>query len=147
MNDAGDPIHHPFSDTLCVKTFECGCCLSLQDIQREIMLFPDGYGNFAVVDPFRKSVPLPPVVVPVYPEVNDMILVKGTNDEIWHAQVKHVLFAQKIVKGYFYVKHRNWSINKLWVRESRSSQMDNINFGSILDIGVGEWHGSTWKEL
>ena len=38
-----------------------------------------------------------------------MILVKGDDDEIWQAQVKHVLFAEKLVKGYFFVKHHNWN--------------------------------------
>lgn len=39
-----------------------------------------------------------------------------------------------------------WNENKLWVRESRSSQMDNINFSSILGIAVGEWQHHVWKE-
>ena len=145
-NPAGGVLHHPLSDTVYVKPFESGTILGLKDLQREIMLFPDANGNFAVVDPFRETIPLPPVVVPVYPEENDMILVKGDDDEIWQAQVKRVLFAEKLVKGYFFVKHRNWDENKLWVRESRSSQMDSINFGSILDIATGEWQHGVWKE-
>ena len=145
-NPAGGVMHHPLSDTVYVKPFESGTILGLKDLQREIMLFPDVNGNFAVVDPFRETIPLPPVIVPVYPEENDMILVKGDDDEIWQAQVKRVLFAEKLVKGYFFVKHHNWNENKLWVRESRSSQMDSINFSSILDIATGEWQHSLWKE-
>ena len=145
-NPAGGVLHHPLSDTVYVKPFESGTILGFKDLQREIMLFPDANGNFAVVDPFRETIPLPPVVVPVYPEENDMILVKGDDDEIWQAQVKRVLFAEKLVKGYFFVKHRNWDENKLWVRESRSSQMDSINFRSILDIATGEWQHGVWKE-
>ena len=145
-NPAGGIMHHPVSDTPNVKPFESGTCLGLRDLQREIMLFPDVNGNFAVVDPYRKVVPLPPVIVPVYPQIRDMILVKGSNDEIWHAEIRRVLFADKLVKGYFYIKHRNWNENKLWIRESRSSRMDNINFTSILYIATGEWQGSAWKE-
>lgn len=145
-NPAGGILHHPLSDTPYVKPFESGTCLGLKDLKREIMLFPDVNGNFAVVDPFRETIPLPPVIVPVYPETKDMILVKGHNDDIWHAEVKRVLFAEKKVKGYFFIKHRNWNENKLWIRESRSSQMDNINFSSILDIAAGEWQGQVWKE-
>lgn len=95
------------------------------------MLFPDVNGTFAVVDPYRKTVPLPPVIVPVYPQIRDMILVKGNNDEVWHAEVRHVLLTEKLVTGYFYIKHPNWNENKFWIRESHSSQMDNINFTSI----------------
>ena len=68
------------------------------------------------------------------------------DDEIWQAQVKRVLFPEKLVKGYFFLKRHNWNENKLWVRESRSSQMDSINFSSILDIATGEWQHSLWKE-
>lgn len=145
-NPAGGAMYHPLSDTPYVKPFESNTCLGLKDIQREIMLFPNVNGNFAVVDPFRNSIPLPAVIVPAYPEVKDMILVKGHNDDIWHAEVKRVLFGDKIVKGYFYIKHRNWNENKLWIRESRSSQMDNINFNSILDIASGDWQANFWKE-
>lgn len=59
---------------------------------------------------------------------------------------KRVLFAEKLVKGYFYIKHRDWNENKLWIRESRSNLMDNINVTSILDIAAGEWQGSVWEE-
>lgn len=75
-----------------------------------------------------------------------MILVKGNNDEVWHAEVRHVLLTEKLVKGYFYIKHPNWNENKFWIRESHSSQMDNINFTSILFIATGEWQGRVWKE-
>ena len=144
---AGGVMHHSLSDTVYVKPFETGTILGLKDLQREITLFPGVNGNFAVVDPFRESIPLPPDIVPVYPEENDLILVKGDDDdEIWHAQVKRVLFAEKLVKGYFFIKHQNWNENKLWVRESRSSQMDSINFSSILGIAVGEWQHHAWKE-
>lgn len=105
-------------------------------------------GNFAVFDPFRDTIPLPPVIVPVYPKENDMILVKGVDDDICHAQVKHVLSSEKLVKGYFFIKHRNWVENKLWMRESRSSQMDSINFSSILVVATElQWQHHVWKEL
>ena len=50
-------MHHPLSDTVYVKPFESGTILGLKDLQREIMLFPDVNGNFAVVDPFRETIP------------------------------------------------------------------------------------------
>ena len=142
-NPAGGVMHHLLSDTVYVKPFESGgTILWLKNLPREIMLFPDVNGNFAVVDPFRETIPLPPF----YPEENYTILVKGDDDEIWQAQVKRVLFAKKSVKGYFFLKHRNWIENKLWVRESRSSQMDSINFRSIHGIATEEWQHHVWKE-
>lgn len=61
-----------------------------------------------------------------------MILVKGVDDAIWHAEVRHVLCAIKLV---IFLHLRS----KLWVRGSRSSQMDSINFSSILGIATGVW--------
>ena len=102
-------MRHPLRETSYVKPFESGATLGVKDLQREIMLFSDVNGNFAIVGPFTQTTPLPPVIVPVYPEENDMILVKGDDGEIWHAQVRHVLCAIKLV----IFLHLT---SKLWVR-------------------------------
>lgn len=46
-------VHHPLRDTSYVKPFESGATLEVKDLQREIMLFSDVNGNFAIVGPFR----------------------------------------------------------------------------------------------
>ena len=81
-NPAGGIMRHPLSDTPYVKPFESGTCRGLKEVQREIMLFQDVNGTFAVVDPYRKTVPFPPVIVPVYPQIRDMIFVKENNDKV-----------------------------------------------------------------
>ena len=50
---AGGIVHHPLRDTSYVKPFESGATLEVKDFQREIMLFSDVNGNFAIVGPFR----------------------------------------------------------------------------------------------
>ena len=50
---AGGIVRHPLRDTSYVKPFESGATLEVKDLQREIMLFSDVNGNFAIVGPFR----------------------------------------------------------------------------------------------
>lgn len=46
-------VRHSLRDTSYVKPFESGATLEVKDLQREIMLFSDVNGNFAIVGPFR----------------------------------------------------------------------------------------------
>lgn len=69
------------------------------------MFFFDVNGSFVVVDLYRKIVFLFFVIVFVYFQIRDMILVKGNNDEIWYVEVRCVLFVENLVKGYFYIKY------------------------------------------
>ena len=69
------------------------------------MLWLEPDGKCAVVDHSRATIPLPKIIVPVYPQPGDMVSVKGDRDEIWHAEVRQVDLEQKRVKGYFFVKH------------------------------------------
>ena len=45
------------------------------------MLYPYRSGLFAVIDPGRTVMPLPRILVPIYPQIGDMVLVKGDDDE------------------------------------------------------------------
>ena len=69
-----------------------------------------------------------------------MVLVKG-DDELWRADP-----SLRSAKGYFFVKHRNWNNNQLWVRESLARAMDTIQYKSIVGLVEGQWHGSCWKD-
>ena len=145
--DNGAILRHPLSDSLIVEPCEPNFCVLLRDITRKVMLFPYRPGKFAVIDPARKTMPLPHVLVPVYPQIGDMVLVKGDDDdELWRAEVRAVDHRLKSTRGYFFVKHRNWNNNQLWVRESLARAMDTILFKSIVGLVEGQWHGSCWKD-
>ena len=102
------------------------------------MLYPYRSGLFAVIDPGRTVMPLPRILVPIYPQIGDMVLVKGDDDERQRAHVGAVDHRSKSARGYFFVKHRNWNANQQWVRESQARAMDTIQFKSI----VAQWKGS-----
>ena len=146
LDDDGHQMRHQLSDTIYVKPFHTCTCIGLHDIVRPIMLWLEPDGKCAVVDHSRTTIPLPSVIVPVYPQPGDMISVKGDQDEIWHAEVRQVDLELKRVKGYFFVKHVHWERNHLWVRESSSRTMDSIYFRSVIDILPGIWHGPNRQE-
>ena len=64
-----------------VQPFETNFYVLLKDITRKVMLYPYRSGLFAVIDPCRTVMPLPCILVPVYPQIGDMVLVKGDDDE------------------------------------------------------------------
>ena len=146
LNDESRPLRHQLSDTIYVRPFQTCTCIGLSDIVRPIMLWLEPDGKCAVVDHSRKTIPLPKVIVPVYPQPGDMVSVRGDQDEIWHAEVRQVDHENKRVKEYFFVKHLHWRDNQLWVRESSSRAMDIISYKSIIDILPGIWQGPNWQE-
>jgi hypothetical protein len=124
-------LRHPLSDSVIVEPFQANFCFHIRDLKRKLMLYPYNQG-YALIDFDRTIVQLPLVVVPVFPQIGDMVLVKGDADEVWRAEVRSVDQHAKSVKGYFFIKHRNWNTNGLWQRESMRRLMDVIQYTSIL---------------
>ena len=115
-------------------------------IKRKVMLFPDP-GNlldpstYISIDYQRPNFPVTSVIVPIYPEVADMILVKGDDPEPWRALVLNVQMRIRTVQVHFYVPHPRWGRQSgLWVREGTHSQP--VHFKSIVGICAGTWQGS-----
>jgi len=144
-DDDENIIRHPISETIIVKATVRKLSLPVTQIQRQIMLYPDSPNTFAVVDPSRDIVPLPRVIVPLYPETGDFISVQGQSDEIWTANVVNVSYRQKTVDAYFFIKHNNFLSNQLWIKE-KPTRKQVIHWSSILAILEGEWHGTYWKQ-
>ena len=142
----GAILRHPLSDSVIVQPSETNVCFLLKDITRKVMLYPYRPGQFAVIDYVRTTMPLPHILVPVYPQIGDMVLVKGDDDELWRAEIRAVDHRLKTARGYFFVKHRRWNDNQLWVRESQARAMDAIHYESIVGLVEGQWNGSCWKD-
>lgn len=142
----GATLRHPMSDGIIVQPSETNFCFLLRDINRKVMLYPYCPGQFAIIDPARTSMLLPHILVPVYPQIGDMVLVKGDDDELWRAEIRAVDHRLKSARGYFFMKHRNWNENQLWIRESTARAMDTILYKSIVGLAEGQWHGSCWKD-
>ena len=64
----GNMMRHPLSDTPIIEPFETCSCFQVKDLNRKVMLYPFQPGKFALVDPMRARVPIPQVLVPVFPK-------------------------------------------------------------------------------
>lgn len=137
-------IRHPLSDSVVVHSLNSIFCCHTKDLKRKLMLYRYQQG-YVVIDPDR-TLKLPTVVVPVFPKVGDMVLVKGEGSEVWQAEVQSVNNVAKSCKGCFFIKHAAWKTNGLWKKESSRRKLDNISFKSIVGLAKGKWHGQYWKE-
>ena len=77
----------------------------VDDICRKVILYPSDDNLLTVVNYMRQFKNLPyTVIVPVFPEVGDMMLIQGeSNEDIWHGHIQNVDFINKSVDVYFYV--------------------------------------------
>lgn len=94
----------------------------------------------------RRIFPVTPgtVVVPYYPCVNDMVYVRGDDeDTIWRARVLAFSNRRCSITGRFFKKRDD---DNLWVPEGTRNQ--EIMFGSILGIVTGDWviQFTTWRD-
>ena len=121
-------------------------------IQRKVMLYPEpdnltDPSFYVCIDYQRPHFPVSSVIVPVYPEVGDMILVKGDDPEPWRALVLSVQQRNNAVQVHFYVPHQRWGRQLgLWVRAGTRSQV--VHFKSITGLSSGTWRSgrSVYKE-
>lgn len=81
---------------------ECPPCSNsivfwISNISQKVILYPHGDDLLTVVDYMRQNGNFPSeLVVPVYPERVDMILIQGEcNGDNWHGHVQSVDFANK----------------------------------------------------
>lgn len=121
--------------------------LSASQVKRKVMLFKYSDTCSIVVDHTRKLKSVPyNIIVPVYPEKDDMIMIQGeSKDDIWHGKVLTVDFANKTVDVYFFVKSRqnpDKFVRELFSRQARNT----VSFDSIISIANGQWIGAnTWQ--
>ena len=121
-----------------------------ENISRKVMLANanpmNGYPTFLVVDYMRRIFPVPPgtVVVPYFPCVNDMVLVKGDDkDAVWRARVLSYRIRRQDISGCFFRQRPDG----LWEPEGTRNQQ--ILFDSVLGIVNGTWlvQFSRWQDL
>lgn len=110
----------------------------LENVSRKVMLLEltTDPGSFLVIDFMRRLFPIAPgtVVLPYYPVVNDMVMVRGAAiNDVWRARVISYDLPRKFILGRFFTKE-----DEIWIPE-RGSQNQRIFFASILGIVNGNW--------
>ncbi|CAB4029990.1 Hypothetical predicted protein [Paramuricea clavata] len=133
-----------------VQTSENTIVVPAENISRKIMVAKadptNGQPTFLIVDYMRRIFPVRPgtVVVPYFPCINDMILVRGDNeDTVWRARVLSFRMRRQDVSGCFFRQRPD----RLWEPEGTRNQQ--IMFVSILGIVKGTWvvQFSRWQDL
>ncbi|CAB4026573.1 Hypothetical predicted protein [Paramuricea clavata] len=110
-------------------------------IYRKVMLYPrpaDDMDTIAVVDFERPNLPInfADITVPFYPMVNDIVVIRGENDEIWVAKILKVYTEEKTVKVWYYREQGH----ELFVPEvSSRDALDIVNWDSIVHLAPEEW--------
>ena len=122
----------------------------VEDIVRKVILYKSAEDAFTVADYQRKSRNLPySVVVPVYPEKGDMLLIQGEDvTDIWYGHVHKTDCLRKTVDVYFFVKGNNSRSENVFVRETHGRYVRNVvPWASIIGIAQGHWEGSAhWRK-
>ena len=83
---------------------------STENVARKVMLYDCGNSIATVVDYMRKLFSLPyELVVPVYPEKDDMLLIQGeVPGDVWYGEVPSIDRTRHEVDVVFFVeKHRH----------------------------------------
>jgi len=121
-------------------------------ILRKVMLYPDPDNLtsptcYVVLDYYKKALPCSEqdIIIPVYPEINDMVQVCGSDDEIWFGHVRSVDRVNKACNVNFYIQ--DCTCPGRYKQESFGRLSTNIvQWESIVRICHGYWsnNGRFW---
>jgi len=149
IGDNGQVSVHYWSGFSKVKKQSSHNCtfFRIESISRKVMLYPCKENHLMTVVDYKRpfSVMKSDFIVPVYPEIGDMVLVQGESlQDIWHGHVHRVDYRRHTVEVFFFVK-RCQSVNR-YVREVQGrGALNTVSWDSIIGIAQGEWKSSsTW---
>ena len=131
-----------------VAKLDCFLSVRLNNELSKVILYKSEDDVLTVADFQRHSQSLPySVIVPVYPENGDMLLIQGEGiNDIWYGYVHSTDYSRKTVDVFFFVES-NRSEN-VFVREAPGRYARNVvPWESILGIAEGQWGSSScWRK-
>ena len=108
---------------------------------RTVILYEDQHTSHQYVPIDFQAPTLSPhkqfIVVPFYPEKNDMVLILGENDVHWIGKIIFVQQDDKKVGVYFLKKHPRWPAGKKYIKEN--SAIHNVFWDCITQKLEGIW--------
>jgi len=146
-----DDSAHSYSGSAIVLPTTISKVFPASSILRKVMLYPisvDNPESFVLIDHLRPTPPMcvDDIVVPVYPEAGDMLMIRGETDETWFAHVLSSNGRVKTCKVHFYVEDPR--VPNKYIRESIGrTAVETILWDSIIRIAPGQWHGTSWLKL
>ena len=152
LNDDGEVMIDPHSGYNMVTTSTTTSHIfKVTLISRKVMLYPFNMPNnpdvAIVIDYSRKSLPREvwKIIVPFYPKLNDMILIKGEDPEPWLAKVIGIQERAKTVRVLYYEEDPSMPGQDLYVPMTSWEAYDYVPWDSIITFSLGEWNGSVWE--
>ena len=115
-------------------------------IERKIMLYRTHTGNCIAIDHNWTILPetLADLIVPFYPVVGDMVIIKATDDSNWMSHIISVNTTNKTVKIKYYVEDKSKPGGLYFV--PFAGRPDTVEWDCILGAVDGELgNGHVWK--
>ena len=112
---------------------------STEDVARKVMLYDCGDNIATVVDYMRKLRSLPyEIVVPVYPEKDDMLLIQGEHPgDVWYGKVLSIDRAKHEVEIVFVEKRHHPG---RFERETYGrAAVNTVSLDSVTGVSQGQW--------
>ncbi|XP_031555294.1 uncharacterized protein LOC116292172 isoform X2 [Actinia tenebrosa] len=117
-------------------------------IQRKVILYECDKERYTVVDYERQKQQLPfEVVVPVYPEKGDMLLIQGEDaDDIWYGHACNIDYKKKLwMCVFFFVEHSRK--RNIYIRETYGNRARNVvPWTSLIGVANGTWKSSSFVQ-
>lgn len=133
---SGSKVVYPSSQVLLAEA---------DKILRKVMLYPNpenitSLDCFVVLDYYRTTLPChePDIIVPGYPEINDMVQICGSNDEIWFGHVLSVSRTDKTCHVNFFIEDPTFPGRYKQESFDRFSA-NTVEWESIVRICNGYW--------
>lgn len=144
---AEDNLTHLYSGSVIVVPTSDIIFAPAISILRKLILYLADESNtpykYVVIDYLRPNMGISAedVIVPIYPEVGDMLKVCGSNNEIWYAHVRTVDNHAKTCQVHFYVEDSTCPTK--YRRETLCRRtIEVVHWDSIVDIASGYWNAS-----
>ena len=153
VDDEGYPLSDPYSGGIVIDIANVqDLIVPVNDMLRKVIIYDcadDQHPDRRIaVDFQRETVPVShhDILVPFFPQVNDMISIKGEDPTPWLAKVLLIQERTKTVKVWYYFQDMERPGEKLYLpyRDTRQGQ-DFVSWDSILCLASGEWRGHAWK--
>ena len=149
LTATGDSRFHEYSDNPFVEPSATVLFIPVSGIVRKVMLYPDPEHLqdpycYIVIDYQRPVLPLcsSDVLVPHYPEVGEMVHVKGINgNELYLAAIHSVDYNAATCYAYFYERDADSTVT---VRYKRLKEKEKVHFASIVRSLDGIFEGKLW---
>lgn len=152
LGDDGEQMIDPHSGYKLINTASPVQIITMVTaISRKVMLYPfnmpNSPGAMIVIDYNRKSVPdeVFDIIVPFYPELQDMILIRGEDPDPWLAKVVGIQDRAQTVRVLYYEKDPTRPGQDLFLPNNTRLAYDYVPWNSIIGLALGQWQGNAWE--